>query len=215
MTTRRLLVLALVVVIVVATIAVTPSILGDIPAATYHLTGGRLNQDCGTNASGSIVCDGNREAFVVDNLGNGRFSLKSTRTNKFCSDDSGGQINCNRDTVKGWEQFTIVQKEPGKIFLKGYRLDSKQGRWCADDVHGGLNCNRTKTGGWETFGVRNATAPPTNAPVRDANSNITNSNFVVSPNNINSNSTPSSNPPYGREDNFFIRFLRLLFPRHF
>ena len=69
-------------------------------------------------------------------LPNGVYTLKSGRSSKFCADE-GDKIRCNRDTVGGWEKFTI-NKEGDKYTLRG----GKNGKLCAYGYNGKMVCNR-------------------------------------------------------------------------
>ena len=49
--------------------------------------------------------------YTVQLLGGGRLALK--KNNKYCADEGGNGINCNRGGVGGWEKFKIMEHVEG------------------------------------------------------------------------------------------------------
>jgi chitinase len=68
--------------------------------------------------------------------------------NLYVSSENGDTagMNCNRATVQGWEQFTVVDAGSGKIALmnNGKYVSSENGTK-------NITCNRTSIQGWEVF----------------------------------------------------------------
>jgi endoglucanase len=72
--------------------------------------------------------------------------LKGTN-NLFASSENGTQaMRCNRATVGGWEQFTVVDAGGGKVALRSQNkyVSSENGTQA-------ITCNRATIGDWEKF----------------------------------------------------------------
>ena len=68
--------------------------------------------------------------------------------NQYVSSENGTQaMRCNRATVGGWEQFTVVSASGGKVALRG----SNNQYVSSENGTQGMNCNRASIGGWEAF----------------------------------------------------------------
>ena len=66
----------------------------------------------------------------------------------YVSSENGVEpMNCDRPTVQGWEQFTVVDAGNGKIALRG---SNGQYVSCEDGL-APINCNRPTIQGWEQF----------------------------------------------------------------
>lgn len=74
--------------------------------------------------------------------------LRGTSNSQYVSSENGTQaMRCNRATVGGWEQFTVVSAAGGKVALRGTNnqyVSSENGTQ-------GMRCNRATVGGWEAF----------------------------------------------------------------
>lgn len=73
--------------------------------------------------------------------------LRGTNNQYVSSENGTTAMMCNRATVGGWEQFTVVDAGGGKIALRGSNgqyVSSENGEL-------GMRCNRPSIGGWETF----------------------------------------------------------------
>jgi hypothetical protein len=78
---------------------------------------------------------------------NNQISLKGGNWHRYCSDE-GNVIKCNRNSVQGWEKFTVVQNG-GNFALKGGNWH----RYCSDEGNT-VKCNRNAIQGWERFTVQ-------------------------------------------------------------
>jgi hypothetical protein len=78
----------------------------------------------------------------------GKYYLIGGNQNKYCCDEGGKGVICNRGETGDWEVFTLYHKDNFKYTLKG----GKDGKFCADD-NDKLLCNRgaAPDGGWEDF----------------------------------------------------------------
>lgn len=67
---------------------------------------------------------------------------------KYVSSENGySPMICNRNSVQGWEQFTVVNAGNGKIALKG-----SNGKYVSsENGYSPMNCNRSSIQGWEKF----------------------------------------------------------------
>ncbi|HEY0608165.1 MAG TPA: T9SS type A sorting domain-containing protein, partial [Chitinophaga sp.] len=66
----------------------------------------------------------------------------------YVSSENGVEpMTCDRPTVQGWEQFTVVDAGNGKIALRG---NNGQYVSCEDGL-APINCNRPTIQGWEQF----------------------------------------------------------------
>ncbi|MEO0797134.1 MAG: right-handed parallel beta-helix repeat-containing protein [Verrucomicrobiota bacterium] len=78
-----------------------------------------------------------------------KVSLRAIGNLKYVSSENGtSAMNCNRNTVGGWEVFTIVDAGGGLIALKG-----SNGKYVSSN-NGGTNtmaCDRDNLGAWEKF----------------------------------------------------------------
>jgi len=87
------------------------------------------------------VCASTKSLLVPNNV----VALRDPETGKYCADE-GYRIICNRNWVRGWEMFRVVNAGNGRIALKGGRY----GRFCADEGSR-IRCNRNWVRGWEKF----------------------------------------------------------------
>lgn len=71
--------------------------------------------------------------------------LKSAH-NKYMSAQPDGTMQCNRDHLRGWEKFTVVDAGGGKVGLK-----SIHGKYLSAQPDGRLEVNRGRLLGWEKF----------------------------------------------------------------
>jgi hypothetical protein len=78
----------------------------------------------------------------------GKYYLIGGNQNKYCCDEGGKGVICNRGETGDWEVFTLYHKDNFKYTLRG----GKDGKFCADD-NDKLLCNRgaAPDGGWEDF----------------------------------------------------------------
>jgi hypothetical protein len=74
-------------------------------------------------------------------------ALKGGHVGRWCADQGGAYITCNRNWQGQWETFTIGGGG-GTLSLKGGALN----RWCVDEPSG-IRCNRAAIGAWEKFTV--------------------------------------------------------------
>jgi hypothetical protein len=79
-----------------------------------------------------------------NNLPSGHYSIKSVKSNRYCT-DTGEGVDCNADRLQGWERFYIENLGGGLFFLRGGR----NGQLCADDRKPVFICNRNHLGAWE------------------------------------------------------------------
>ncbi len=73
--------------------------------------------------------------------------LRGTNGQYVSSENGGSGMMCNRSSVGGWEQFTVVDAGGGKIGLRGTNglyVSSENGA-------SAMMCNRSSIGGWEAF----------------------------------------------------------------
>ena len=99
--------------------------------------GGETHGDKFTITNGACV----RPAEIA----NGVYSLKGGRGGKFCASE-GNKIVCDRDSVGGWEKYTIEKHGDW------YALKAHNGKYCADERYK-IVCDRDSVGGWERFNV--------------------------------------------------------------
>ena len=99
--------------------------------------GGETHGDTFTITNGACV----RPAEIA----NGVYSLKGGREGKFCASE-GNKIVCDRDSVGGWEKYTIEKHGDW------YALKAHNGKYCADERYK-IVCDRDSVGGWERFNV--------------------------------------------------------------
>lgn len=63
------------------------------------------------------------------------------------SEDGQSAMMCDRPSVQGWEQFTVVDAGSGKFALRG-----SNGQYVSsENGQSGMMCNRPSIGGWEVF----------------------------------------------------------------
>jgi hypothetical protein len=96
---------------------------------------------CGASRDNAIHCDytnligheGNQystptpQKFFISQLNDGKYSIKSIATGKYCSDQGpSGMVVCNKDAVHAFEQFDIIPSDPddqtdqqGKYLIRG------------------------------------------------------------------------------------------------
>lgn len=73
--------------------------------------------------------------------------LRGTNNRYVSSENGQTAMRCNRTSVGGWEQFTVVNAGSGRIALRG-----SNGRYVSsENGQTGMMCNRTTIGGWEAF----------------------------------------------------------------
>jgi beta-glucanase (GH16 family) len=67
---------------------------------------------------------------------------------QYASSENGAvPMNCNRNSVQGWEQFTVVSAGGSKIALRG-----SNGKYVSSmNGQSGMMCDRTTVQGWEAF----------------------------------------------------------------
>lgn len=72
--------------------------------------------------------------------------LKGSNSQYVSSENGTQAMHCNRTSVQGWEQFTVIDAGGGKIALQsqGKYVSSENGTQA-------INCNRTTIGDWEKF----------------------------------------------------------------
>jgi hypothetical protein len=99
--------------------------------------GGETHGDTFTVTNGACV----RPAEIA----NGVYSLKGGRGGKFCASE-GNKIVCDRDSVGGWEKYTIEKHGDW------YGIKAHNGKYCADERYK-IVCDRDSVGGWERFNV--------------------------------------------------------------
>ena len=99
--------------------------------------GGQTYGDTFTVSNGACI----RPAEIA----NGVYSLKGGRDGKYCASE-GNKVVCDRDSVGGWEKFTI-EKHDG-----WYALKAHNGKYCADEQHA-IVCDRRSVRGWERYNI--------------------------------------------------------------
>ena len=99
--------------------------------------GGQTYGDTFTVSNGACI----RPAEIA----NGVYSLKGGRDGKYCASE-GKRVVCDRDSVGGWEKFTI-EKHDG-----WYALKAHNGKYCADEQHA-IVCDRRSVRGWERYNI--------------------------------------------------------------
>lgn len=74
-------------------------------------------------------------------------SLKGNNGNYVSSENGTKPINCNRNSIRDWERFTVVDAGEGKIALRG-----NNGKYVSsENGNSPMNCNRSRIGAWEKF----------------------------------------------------------------
>lgn len=173
-----------VVIIITVALVVTMSmkLTGGPPPVENIVTfiGGKGNLYCGVHENKEIKCDVVSDAdntqFVVEDLGDGTFAIKSMKTGQYCQ-DLGDKIVCHSNTVGAHEKFHWVDQGNFSFALTGPKSGTKR-LYCADEINR-VVCSRSKVGPWETFRIRTSQPLPENHssanPGRDGSSYYTSS----------------------------------------
>jgi hypothetical protein len=104
----------------------------------YAIRSGRNAKYCQFTDS-DVVCNSgivnDNTKFDIEGVGDGKYALK--HDGKYCADEGGGGIKCNRDEVGQWEKFTIDQAHPVPTLIRG-QISWQNGGATGDDARGGL-----------------------------------------------------------------------------
>lgn len=124
--------------------------------------GGKGKQYCGVSNGKDIQCnfEGSTDdttQFVVEDLNDGTFALKSMTTGQYCH-DMGDKIVCHSDVVGAHEKFHWIDQSESKFSLTGPKSGKKR-HFCADEGER-IVCNRPKAGDWEIFTIGSSNPLP-------------------------------------------------------
>ncbi|MEO3404744.1 hypothetical protein AAFN85_12635 [Mucilaginibacter sp. CAU 1740] len=119
-------------------------------SADYYL---RLTNDGGKMFKGTIGLTATRPTEPIVGQGTGStvpfgqvVTIKGSNNNYVSSENGTQAMNCNRPTVGGWEQFTVVNAGGGKVAL----LNSNK-YVSSENGTQPITCNRATVGPWEQF----------------------------------------------------------------
>ena len=158
--------------------------------------GGKGKQYCGVDANKAIQCNvagatDDATQFLVEDLGDGTFALKSMRTGQYCH-DMGDKVVCHSDVVGAHEKFHWIDQGNSAFALTGPKSGTKR-LYCADEDNR-VVCNRKNAGEWETFTIgtsQSQPSPPQSSP--SPSTSTASPAIAVTTSNSNSISTsPSS-----------------------
>jgi hypothetical protein len=160
--------------------------------------GGKGKQYCGVDVNKAIQCNvagatDDATQFLVEDLGDGTFALKSMRTGQYCH-DMGDKVVYHSDAVGAHEKFHWIDKGNSAFALTGPKSGTKR-LYCADEDNR-VVCNRKNAGEWETFTIGTSQPlPSTSTSTSTSTSSSPSPSPAIAVTNSNSNSNSISTSP--------------------